>query len=415
MFRSLLNNTTTVSLLILVVGGTTVVAVAATYLIRMALPNLSQSRHDMSSTVIKGVFGLLYGLIFALSISNLSTAANTASSTTAAEATSLDLLLRATHAFSPAAQIPLRQAIGEYDTSVVNDDFPAMRSGVGSVRTGAELDNLFGAYEYVEDKGGADGALASGSISQLNTIATDRRARLDIASEGLPGLLRILLILGVLLLIVFSLPTKVWHRPTQLYIMGTIAAFLSFAFSLTLLLDYPFSGSRSISPSVYKSGALVAFWPARPVPVPPADDTRPLTVSDLVGLWNSDGNFGALYFHFQPASGRFEATYRHDNGTIVGKIDSDGAFRGWWSELPGRKEGKKAGEVEFRLLKGSPKQLWGLRTYGTAIQQGTDVQATSNWALTFVGGKVVPIDLAAQFHVPHSFPTQPADVPNVLP
>jgi len=413
MFRSLLNHTTTASLIILVVGGTTAVALAATYLIRKAFPHVAQTRHDASSTAIKSVFALLYGLIFALSISNLSSAANTANSTTSAEATSLAVLVRATHAFSPADQIPLRQAIGEYDTSVVGDDFPAMSRGVGSVRTGAELDNLFGVYQYIQNAGGADGNLAAASIPQLDTITAQRRARLDIASQGLPGLLRLLLILGVVLLIVFSVPTKVWHRPTQLYIVGAITAFLSFAFSLTILLDYPFSGSLSVSPAVYKSGALVAFWPARPVPVPPANQTRPLTDAALVGLWNSDGNFGALYF--KRVHGRLRAAYRHDNGTIEGSISGDGVFRGWWTELPGRHRPRKAGEVEFRLFKGTPDRLWGLRTYGTDIRQGTDIQATSNWALTRVGGAVVPVDLAAQFHTRGSFRAQPAGVANVLP
>jgi len=413
MFRWLLNHTSTWSLFLLIVGGTTAVAVVATYFIRRALPNLAQTRHEPTSTAIRSVFALLYGLIFALSISNLSSAASTASSTTATEATNLALLLRGTHAFSPAAQVSLRQTIGEYDTSVVHDDFPAMRLGKGSPRTGAELDNLYGVYQYLQDKGGPDGVLAANAISQLNMVTTNRRSRLDIAQQGLPGLLRLLLVVGVILLITLSLPTKMWHRPTQLVVMGSIAAFLSFAFALTVLLDYPFSGSNSVSPSVFKQGALIQFWPAAPQPVPPANDVVPLTNSDLVGLWNSDGNYGGLYF--QLVNGELEATYRHDDGTIVGNISPDGVFRGWWCELPGQQPPSKAGEVEFRLLKGKTKKLWGLRLYGTQIQQGSEVAGTSNWDLTWVGGPVVPLDLTAQFNVPGSFCAEPAGVPQVLP
>lgn len=415
MFRWLLNHTTPAGLISLVVGGTTALAVVATYLIRRAYPHLAQTGHDRSSAIIKGEFALLYGLIFALSISNLATAANTATSTTSGEATSLDLLVRATHAFSPAVQIPLRQSLGEYDISVVQDDYPAMRTGIGSTRTAAELGNVFGVYQYVQNQGGSDGALASGAFSQLDQIATDRRDRLDIAAQGLPGLLRALLFLGMVLLIAFSVPTKVWQRRTQLYITGSIAAFLSFAFSLTILLDYPFAGSSSVSAAAYKSGALIQFWPAHPAPVPPASETRPLNARNLAGLWNSDGNYGAMYFRYQPSTRRFKATFRHDNGTLEGRIYPDGVFRGWWSELPSRTMPKKAGEVEFRLLKGSPKRLWGLRLFGTRTQRGTAIQPTSNWALTFVGGTVVPVDLDTQFHVPHSFVTKPRDVPNVLP
>jgi hypothetical protein len=413
MFRWLLNHTSTLSLLLFVVGGTTSVVVVATFFIRRALPHLAQTRHEPTSSAIRSVFALLYGLIFALSISNLSSASGSANSTTSLEATNLALLLRSTHAFSPAAQISLRQSLGEYDRSVVNDDFPAMRTGNGSARTGAELDNLYGVYQYLQGNGGPDAALAASSISKIDAITTNRRARLNIAQQGLPGLLRLLLVLGVVLLIALSLPTKMWSRPMQLLVMGSIAAFLSFAFSLTVLLDYPFSGSLAVSPSVFKQGALIQFWPARPLPVPPASDVLPLSNSDLVGLWNSDGNFGVM--DFRQVNGQVLATFRHDNGTIVGNVSADGVFRGWWCELPSRAAPRKAGEVEFRLLKGgTTEHLWGLRLYGTQTQQGSETTATSNWALTRVGG-VEPVDLTAQFNDTTSFCTQPPDIPEALP
>ena len=417
MFRWLLNHTSTGSLLLIIVGGTTTLVVAATYFVRRALPNLAQTRHEPASTAIRGVFALLYGLIFALSISNLSSASNTANTTTALEATNLALLVRSTHAFSPAAQISLRAALGEYDLSVINDDFPAMKTGNGSPRTAAELDNLYGVYQYLQDKGGADGALATSSLSKLDQVVTNRRARLNIAQQGLPGLLRALLVLGVVLLIVLSLPTKMWNRGIQMLVMGSIAAFLSFAFALTVLLDYPFSGSVSVSSAVFKEGALNVWWLAPPLPVP-TNDVRPLSTNDLLGLWNSDTRWGDILF--REVGGEILATFRHDNGTIVGNIAADGVFRGWWCELPGRQAPKKAGEVEFRLLKGdNPKRLFGLRFYGT---QEDPVQ--SNWDLTWVGtpdlpgqtGQAVePLDLTAQFNDSTSFCPQPDGVSQVLP
>ena len=399
MFRWLLNHTSTWSLLLFVVGGTTAVVVAATYLVRRSLPHLAQTRHEPASTAIRGVFALLYGLIFALSISNLSSASSAANSTTATEATSLALLVRSTHAFSAPAQIALRNALGNYDVSVIKDEFPAMRMGQASPRTAAELDNLYGVYQYLQDKGGPDAVLAANSIAQLNAVTTNRRSRLSIAQQGLPGLLRLLLVVGVVLLIVLSLPTKMWSLPMQMLVMASIAAFLSFAFSITVLLDYPFSGTNSVSPAVFKQGALNNWWIPPPDPVPPADQVQPLTNSDLVGLWNnSNGRWGNILF--RDVGGQIEATFRHDNGTIVGNISADGVFRGWWCELPGRVAPNKAGEVEFRWLKGGgTKQLYGLRLYGA-----TENPVTSNWDLSWVGAPdiagqtgdaVEPLDLTA--------------------
>jgi hypothetical protein len=416
MFRWVLIHTSTLSLLLFFVGGTTGLVVAATFVVRRALPNLAQTRFEPMSTAIKGVFALLYGLIFALSISNLSSSLANARSTTSLEATNLALLVSSTHSFSPDAQTALRNALGEYDLSVINDEFPAMRYGKGSPRTAAELNNLYGVYQYLEDKGGPDGLRATASLPTLDQVVTNRRARLNVAQEGLPAILRTLLILGVVLFIVLSFPTRMWHRGIQMLVMASIAAFLSFAFSLTVLLDYPFSGHVSVSTTVFKEGALNNWWLTPPLPVP-TNDVRRLSNSDLVGLWNSDGRNGAVLF--REVGGEILATNRHDNGTIVGNVSADGVFRGWWCELPGRQAPTKAGEVEFRLLKsGKTKHLYGLRFYGT---QET---VASNWALTWVGTPdlagqtgtaVEPLDLKAQFNDPAAFCHQPAGVPQNLP
>jgi uncharacterized membrane protein len=75
MFRSLLNSLPTVGVFAVIIGLTTLVSVAAAYVVSITAPNLGESHYEKLSDAIRAVFALLYGLIFALSMANISSKA----------------------------------------------------------------------------------------------------------------------------------------------------------------------------------------------------------------------------------------------------------------------------------------------------------------------------------------------------
>lgn len=86
---------------------------------------------------------------------------------------------------------------------------------------------------------------------------------------------------------------------------------------------------------------------------------------DFVGHWRSD--WGDLYLRAGP-DGTVRGVYAYNTGTMSGRV-LDGAFSGWWCQLPTRDLPSNAGEVRFRLAQqtepGEPPKLIGQWRYGT--------------------------------------------------
>jgi hypothetical protein len=62
--------------------------------------------------------------------------------------------------------------------------------------------------------------------------------------------------------IVVWYPARIHDRRVQVVIVACTAAFISFAYLLTILLDFPFAGDLAVTNAAFKEGALASFWPA---------------------------------------------------------------------------------------------------------------------------------------------------------
>jgi hypothetical protein len=68
---------------------------------------------------------------------------------------------------------------------------------------------------------------------------------------------------------------------------------------------------------------------------------------DLAGHWSSD-EWGDMLFRI--SGDEIWGAYAYDTGAIVGTLDPDLVFRGWWSEGSDRAPPENAGDVEFRFF-----------------------------------------------------------------
>jgi hypothetical protein len=171
-------------------------------------------------------------------------------------------------------------------------------------------------------------------------------------------MLRLLVVIGILLLLVLEYRPGL-SRGASLVFMGTLAAIVTSAYLLTLVLNYPFAGDISVSPAPLKQDRLAEFWDNELRYRPAAGDRAvALKPTDLRGVWNSNA-FGTLVMrcyrrgHRPDASQRRAPTtcrpgddwygvYRHNDGTVTGRM-SGGVFHGIWSEQPPRIDDDKSG------------------------------------------------------------------------
>jgi hypothetical protein len=288
-----------------------------------------------------------------------------------------------------------------------------MKDGHSSPRAAAALEGAFVAYRDLRPTGDVRAEHYSRALDEFDEVVARRRERLSIATADLPAILRVLVIGGLVLLLVIEYRPRLARR-SELWFMGTLAAVATSAFMLTVLLNYPFAGDISVGNAPFKQGNLAQFWSRELAFRPqPGDRQRRLSAAQLAGVWDSaaygtvvmrcDGaRRGRTRGRCAPGATRLRAVYRFNDGTVTGRICSDGVFRGWWSEQPSRRR-RDAGRVVWRLF-GTPDDevVAGGWSYATRRNK-----LTPGWDLHRIGGDEPP-DLAARFGRPSTFRHDPA-------
>jgi hypothetical protein len=369
MTSALLNKFSTGTLFLIIVGGTTLVAVIASLLIRRKFPNLSDSDFENLTGILRAdVFALLFSIVLGLVIADQSGNMATASATISRETSALAEMAAASEAFEPVKRAVLSTALDEYLHAVVDDEFTAMQTGRGSPRAAAALEALHAAYREYEPETEVQRAFYSRSVDNLGEIILNRRDRLQQSQDGLSPLLRTLLLVGAFVFILLAYPASVRNLRAHLLIVAATAAFVSFAYLLT----------------------MAQYWgeddPPRPLDSPELGEIDEET---LLGKWNSHHAYGEMLF--RRVDGEIRGAYRLESGTVTGELGEDGVFRGWWCQDPDRKVPDNAGEVEWRLL--DDPETPGIQLDGR-WRYGSTGKLIGGWDLTKIGG-VEPADLRA--------------------
>jgi len=408
MARWVLNSFSTAELVVFGVGGAVLLTIGCVLLARRRFPRLADSEFEPVADSLRVVYELLFALILAFVLASVLDEMGDAESAVASEATTISELVRANDALPAVVAGPLDTAVGRYVQAVANDEWATMKDGVESAQANSELDGMYAAYDQVRPNGAAQTAVYSQALDDLHEVSTKRRERLNIASSDQPTMLRVLVFVGLVLLIALE------YRPhlgatAGLVFMGTLAAVVTSAFLLTVLLDYPFAGQVSVSNAAFKQDNLARFWSTelgyRPKP---GDGRQALTAQELERVYNSTA-YGTLVLRCydadpphavrkcRPGDTRMRGVYRYYEGTVTGEVVR-GAFHGWWTQAPGHR-GENAGRVVLRLVKTADGPLIA-GSYSTGLAPAR----TPGWDLQEIGRVPdTPPDLAQRLDDPRTF------------
>jgi hypothetical protein len=384
--RSILNSFSTAEIVLIGVGGAVALTIIGVLLARRLFPQLTDSQFEPVADSLRVVYELIFALILAFVIAAVLDEMSNAESSVASEATTIAELVRANDALPEHDQSRLDDSVDAYVHAVANDEWQTMKKGEASPRATAALEGMHAEYALVRPQGAAQTETYSQALDDLHEVGSQRRDRLNIAQADLPTMLRVLVLVGLVLLLVLE------YRPhlkpvAGLVFMGTLAMVVTSAFLLTVILNYPFAGSVSVSNDPFKQDDLARFWNDELAYKPkPGDKVEPLTAVRLQGVYNSDA-YGTLILrcynddprhtvrNCTPADTRLRGVYRYHDGTITGELVR-GVFQGWWTQGPTHRTLYDAGRVSLTYRKTSNGPLiagnWSYH-YGT-FHPGWDLQ-----------------------------------------
>jgi len=159
------------------------------------------------------------------------------------EAASAAELYRDLTVYGPEAG-PARQELRTYIGSILEDEWPLLSEGRGSVATESALGELFQAVGKIRPQDNRDSAIYAEAFSKLNDMVVLRRDRLIGSRAGIPIILWIVGLVGSSLTISYASAFS-RTRFNLAMISGTSLA-IGLIFLFILMLDYPFKGRFSV-------------------------------------------------------------------------------------------------------------------------------------------------------------------------
>ena len=228
-------------------------------LIEKCAPNWVSAGNEVLLSTSARITSAIYGLLLGSVVVVLWQAFGHAVEVTEREATSLALMTYESLNLPEPTQGVMLQNIKHYIQTITQEEWPAMREGKVLTKTPLILGDIFSILEKYEPQTELHKALRDNIVQNLHHLIEQREERMDAISSVLTDPLRILLAIGFFIVSFFisilSSENKKIHHLSVLLVGGVVA----FNLAIGINLDYPFSGSVSVSSEPYVRGILARF------------------------------------------------------------------------------------------------------------------------------------------------------------
>lgn len=256
MDRWLLNTLPFWGMVVLFVGVAMIIGVGGFYLMRRFVPSLGRDAEIRSLSSAFSISAGLFSFVLAFTIGQLYTNFTRASSDARIEGTDIAQVLRSAQGLPPGLNRKIRAQTLAYAAEVRTHEWPLMAKGSSSVKAWQDLDEIYRTLEQSQSAS-KSAPFYPNTVSDLNNLVLARRARLDDVNLGLPPLFQGLLLIGAVLAISSTFYFKPFGEPIQVVMIGAASALVGIALLVSVQLDYPYSGSISVSNAPFKASTLI--------------------------------------------------------------------------------------------------------------------------------------------------------------
>ena len=247
-------------LLIAVVAAIVGLVLLLVWLVRRLVPSVAEGFDAEVASQMLGVVAALFGLLLAFIIVLAYQDYGDTQSQVSDEADALEAIVRDSEAFPQVERDEVRRAVGAYVRIVVDEEWSRMQDGDDSARAWAAVDGVYRALQAVEPDSARAEAFYDDAVRQLNDALDARRDRLDDAAGGLPWVIVVLLLVGSVVILGYTI--LVGSRSFGFHAVGAASIALVVGLSLVVLiaLVYPFTGDLAVDPEPFRSGSLAQFF-----------------------------------------------------------------------------------------------------------------------------------------------------------
>ncbi|MBI5870086.1 MAG: DUF4239 domain-containing protein [Actinobacteria bacterium] len=199
------------------------------------------------------VYGMIYGVLLAFTIIVGWEGFAATEELVMDETTILSELWRDSEPFPPAIRESIHNDLNAYARSVIDDEWPAMAErGEASPQTQAIYESLWTHTYDIHPETENQKAYLDEYLARMNELSGDRRLRVLHSTEEVPSVLLLVLLVGGVTTVAYTLLFSNKHVWVQVVIMGSIMLIVMLGLLVTLSLQHPFSGGVSIEPEAFE-------------------------------------------------------------------------------------------------------------------------------------------------------------------
>lgn len=192
--------------------------------------------------------GVLYALVVGFVLAYSLQGYQAAESATGTEADSVSSLSRAATLFDAESRDRLGHELICYSRAVIQDEWPAMRSGERSELATAATDRLFQSFGKL-GRTNPDNSALSASLDRVSDLQKSRATRLLKSNTFLPAMFWVFMIGGGIMLILFATALKGTERIRgQVMFILPVSLLLVCSVYLVAVFEQPFRGPNAIEP-----------------------------------------------------------------------------------------------------------------------------------------------------------------------
>lgn len=209
-------------------------------------PQLKENNEFVGFTY--AVYGVIYGVVLAFTIVTAWEHYSDAEHIVMHEATILSELWRDAGAFQPEVTIEIHKDIRDYVSSVIEHEWAELsRHGRHSKTTVAAYEALWSNSYLIHPETKNQESFLAEYLSKINELSGTRRLRLMYSSAEINGILWLVMLVGAVPTIAYTLLFSAKHGWVQVMITGFMIGLVSLCLLVALCLQYPFTGRVSVS------------------------------------------------------------------------------------------------------------------------------------------------------------------------
>jgi hypothetical protein len=221
-------------------------------LVRRLVPTPLHKEHNAAAATIYQVLGTTYAVLLAFVAVVGWGDYETADSTVQSEANELAGIYFLANRFSDSDQERIHDLARSYARVVVKEEWPLMEQGKTSSRASSILSELRLSLQNLNVRTDADLVLYDQGLTRFHDLANSRRLRLVAATEGLPGILWVVLLGGGVVTVCFTYLFGLKNNLAHALMIAALTLVICSILLTISLFAYPFAGEARIQPDAFE-------------------------------------------------------------------------------------------------------------------------------------------------------------------